>query len=186
MKRVFIIHGWEAAPDMHWYPWLEQELQDRGFETQTPAMPDTDNPSLVRWLERMRLVIGDVDAETYFVGHSLGCITIMKFLEQLPHGQRAGGAVFVAGFPQTLGYDELTDFFVTPLNFARVRKAARAFTAVHSDNDPDVPIENGYIIRNELAAKLMVVPEAGHFCEEDRVTELPLVLNELLAMAGKP
>ncbi len=46
MKRVIIVHGWEASPEGGWRPWLRKELEDRGFEVHVPAMPDTNNPKI--------------------------------------------------------------------------------------------------------------------------------------------
>ena len=29
--RVFIIHGVDASPEEHWFPWLEAQLRERGI-----------------------------------------------------------------------------------------------------------------------------------------------------------
>jgi uncharacterized protein len=63
-----------------------------------PAMPNTDNPIFSEWLESMQEIIKKPDENTYLVGHSLGAIAILKFLELLPPEQKIGGAMFVAGF----------------------------------------------------------------------------------------
>jgi predicted alpha/beta hydrolase family esterase len=31
MKRVIIIHGWEASPESNWFPWLKNELEKKGI-----------------------------------------------------------------------------------------------------------------------------------------------------------
>ncbi|MBU4141279.1 hypothetical protein KKE99_00155, partial [Patescibacteria group bacterium] len=29
-KRIFIIHGWEGAPESNWFPWLKKQLEKQG------------------------------------------------------------------------------------------------------------------------------------------------------------
>lgn len=33
MKRVFIVHGWGGRPDESWFPWIQRELESKGFKT---------------------------------------------------------------------------------------------------------------------------------------------------------
>ncbi len=44
-----------------------------------PTMPNSAHPELKDWLSHLRKEIGKVDENTYFVGHSLGPIAILKF-----------------------------------------------------------------------------------------------------------
>jgi len=38
MKRAFIIHGYGATPEDHWFSWLAQQLQAAGVATvRSPA-----------------------------------------------------------------------------------------------------------------------------------------------------
>jgi len=53
-----------------------------------------------------------------------------------------------------------------------------------SEDDPDVPFaDNKPIFEKELGAKIIVEEGKGHFTAEKGVTELPVVLEELLKMA---
>jgi len=97
-KRVFIIHGWDGYPEENWFPWLRAELEKRGFEVHVPQLPDAGNPRIQNWVPAVAKVVGKPDRDTYFVGHSMGCQTIARYLESLPDKTKVGGAVFVAGF----------------------------------------------------------------------------------------
>jgi uncharacterized protein len=97
-KRVFIVHGWDGYPEEGWFPWLKGELEAREFEVFVPQLPDPGNPRIYKWVPKLKEVVGDADEETYFVGHSMGCQTIARFLENLPQDLKVGGAVFIAGF----------------------------------------------------------------------------------------
>lgn len=72
MKRVFLIHGWEGYPEEGWRPWLRNELEKRRFKVFVPAMPDTENPKMDKWVPYLTNIVGVPDESCYFVGHSLG------------------------------------------------------------------------------------------------------------------
>src|SRR3989338_4451975 len=112
MKRAIIIHCWEGVPEYCWYPQTKKDLEGLGFQVEVPAMPDTDMPKFGPWMEKLRKAVGTPDEELYLIGHSLGCITIMKYLEGLPDGVRIGGAIFVGGYMRSLGYEETENFFI--------------------------------------------------------------------------
>ena len=98
MKRAFLIHGWGGTSEEGWLLWLKNELEKRDFEVYAPAMPDTKHPKMDVWLDTLKKHVGTPDESCYFIGHSLGCITILRFLEGLSQGQQIGGVVLVAGF----------------------------------------------------------------------------------------
>ena len=101
-KRVFIIHGWEGNPDIHWFPWLRKELKHRGYEVIVPRMPNVMNPEFKSWISYLKEIVTSPDGNTFFVGHSLGCIAVLRFIETLK--EEVGGAVLVAGFGKDLEY----------------------------------------------------------------------------------
>lgn len=183
-KRVIIIHGYHGNPNKNWFPWLKAELERRDFEVLVPAMPIADVPQLKVWLPTLQELAGVPDQNTYLVGHSLGCITILRYLESLAEGQQVGGAVLVAGFSQPIHLTELNNYFETPLDYQKCRQAALAITCINSDNDHHVPLEQAKIMRDQLGAKLVVVENGGHLNEKAGFTELPIVLQELLDIAN--
>ncbi len=185
VKKVFVIHGWEATPKSNWFPWLKKELKNQGFEVYMPPMPDTLNPDLSKWLYYLQKLAKNPNKNTYFVGHSLGVITILRYLENLPADIQIGGAILVAGFPKPIGYEELNSFFTTPLDYEKVKNSANKFVAIHSDNDPYVPIENGYLLRDKLGAELVILPNSGHLNAGDGYFRLPIVLEKIIEIANK-
>src|SRR5947207_892958 len=98
MKRAVIIHGWEGTPSEGWLPWLAEELRHHGYEVTAPQMPHAEHPILPEWLATLTNTVGAVDGGTHFIGHSLGCYAIAKYLEKRPAEEQAGKVVFVAGF----------------------------------------------------------------------------------------
>ncbi len=106
-KRVFIIHCWDGRPNYCWYPWVKKELEKNGFQVNVPAMPETEMPRMEKWVPELRKLVGSPDKDVYLVGHSVGCITILRYLESLKENEKIGGAVLVAGFTDDLDFKEI-------------------------------------------------------------------------------
>jgi predicted alpha/beta hydrolase family esterase len=187
MKRVFIIHGWEGYPEGSWRSWLRNELRKRGFKVSVPAMPDTANPTMEKWVPYLSKIVEKPDGNCYFVGHSLGCITILRYLETLGEGQEVGGVVLVAGFGHNLEFEgykgELSSFFQTSINWRKIKKHCNKFVAIHSDDDPYVPIKHNTLFKEKLGAKSIIMHNMKHFSESNGIMELPIALESLLKIA---
>lgn len=192
MKRVVIVHGWEGHPKENWFPWLKKELESRGFEVMVPQLPDPDNPRIYNWVPALSKVAGKVDKDTYFVGHSMGCQTIARFLEGLPDGIKVGGAVFVGGFFKRLtGLEEdpevqETDrhWLTAPIDFAKVKSHLPKSIAIFSDDDPYVPLDNQDDFKEKLDSEIIVEHNMGHFSTSAGVTQLSVALNSILKLSS--
>ncbi|HSW48447.1 MAG TPA: alpha/beta hydrolase [Candidatus Saccharimonadales bacterium] len=187
MRRVIIIHGWEGFPEKCWYPKVKKDLHDLGLEVTVPQMPDTDHPKLSHWLTKLQEVAANLNEELFLIGHSAGCITILRFLEQLKENEKVGGVILVAGFSENLGkdYEELNSFFENPLDFEKIKTKSKNFVAIHSDNDMRVPAKFGDIFKEKLGAKLIVLHNMDHFSSNPRnISSLPEVTQEILRMSA--
>lgn len=184
MKRAIIIHCWEGYPDYCWYPWVKKELEAKGFLVDVPAFPNTEKPKLNEWLPMLKEIAEKPDEELYLVGHSLGCITSMRYLESLARGQLIGGVVFVAGFTDNVGYEEIKTFFEAPVDLGSVKsKVKNGFVAIHSDDDPYVDLKYADIFKEKLGAEIIIKYNAKHFSGaiegEDSCLELPEVVQSI-------
>ncbi len=191
MKRVFIIHGWGGFPGEAWYQWLKKELETRGFLAQVPAMPDTETPKIDAWVSHLSEVVGEPDEDTFLVGHSIGCQTIARYLETFDEGKIIGGVVFVCGWAVSstgLAEEEkpvAKPWIETPINWEKVRQHSKNFIAIHSDNDPFVPLDNADFFKEKLGAEIIIEHGKGHMGDSEGFTELPSVLNAVLKIASQ-
>ncbi len=183
-KKVFLIHGWEGYPEEGWRPFLKKDLEKKGFEVFVPAMPDTENPKMDVWLEHLEKTVDVPTKECYFVGHSLGCITILRYLEGLEKQEKVGGVVLVAGFTSNLGFEELSSFFKNSVDWDKIKSHCSKFIAIHSDNDPYVSLHYGLeIFKKKLGAEVIIEHNKKHFSGDDGITELPCVFNAVLKLS---
>lgn len=178
-RRVIIVHGWDAAPTSNWFPWLKTELENLGHLVSVPAMPEPALPEVDAWVRCLEQAAGKVDDSVYFVGHSLGCITIAHFLQQLPEGIEAGGCVFVAGFSGNIQNPATRNFYEKPLAAERVRRHSGPVTAIFSEDDPRVPLARASEFARQLEAKEVLLNGFGHFVGSRGVTRLPVALEAL-------
>ncbi len=185
-KRVFIVHGWGGYPEEGWFPWLKAELESRGFEVYVPQLPETDTPKINNWVPALAAVIGIPDENIYFVGHSMGCQTIARYLETVPESVKVGGAIFVAGFFKSLTLEkdsekEIADAWLkTPIDLIKIKSRLPKSVAIFSDNDPWVPLDNENDFRDKLDSKIITEHNKGHFSGSDGTKELPIILEKLL------
>lgn len=186
MKRVFIIHRWSGGPEDDWRPWLSYQLQAKGYDVFVPEMPDTHIPTIEKWVAKIAEIVGTPDIETHFIGHSIGCQAIMRYLQTLPVGTHVGRAVFVAGWFNLAGLDseggDVADiarpWIETPINFEAIKNVCQNIDVFLSSNEPYGYTEyNKEVFENKLNANVTILPDRGHFTEDDGVIELPEVLE---------
>lgn len=188
-KRVFIVHGWGGSPNEGWFPWLSKKLKEKGFIVEMPEMPDTDNPKIETWTGHLQKIVGNCDENTFFVGHSIGCQAIMRYLEKLPENEKAGGAVFAAGWLTLSNIDSEEERMIsspwlnTPIDFEKVKKHAGKFICIFSDDDLYVPMENMDLFSKKLGADVIVEKNKGHFSGDDGIMELSIALKMVLKLA---
>src|SRR3989338_5795089 len=83
MATIFIFHGIYGNPDENWFPWLKRELEQAGHEVIVPAFPNADKPQLEEWLKFFDQYNKKLDANTIFIGHSLGGAFALRLLERM-------------------------------------------------------------------------------------------------------
>lgn len=190
MKKVIIVHGWGGTSEEGWFPWLKRKLESKGFTVVIPQLPDAENPHIKTWVPVLATAVGKPDEDTYFVGHSMGCQTIIRYLETLGEGEKVGGAIFVAGFVRPLtGLESEEEEAISrewtqaPINFGLVRSRLGRSIALFSDNDPWVQVENAEDFKEKLGSEVIIRSGCGHFNEGAGFIELPIVLEKLLELA---
>jgi hypothetical protein len=154
-------------------------------------MTDAAEPKIDKWVPFLSKLIGEPDENSYLIGHSIGCQTVLRYLETL-EDKKIGGAVLVAGWLMRLTGDLSKEeiaiarpWIETPIDYQKVKRSCPSIVAIFSDNDPYVYIDNKKLFEERLGATTVVEHQKGHFSGSDGVTELPSALNSVLEMAKK-
>jgi predicted alpha/beta hydrolase family esterase len=180
VRRVLVVHGYAAAPDAHWFPWLRDSLKTAGVDATVVSLPTPDAPKAGAWTEAVAEAIGVPDAATWIVAHSLGGITALRALASLEKPWQLGGLILVSGFTGALkSLPMLDEYLSTDIDVESITKNIGVRAMVRSDVDAFVPAEASDELAQRIDADLHVQPGAGHFLGQNGVYELPLVLDLL-------
>ncbi len=189
MNKVYIVHCWDGTKDDGWYPWLDQELTNDNTTVYRFNMPNTDKPVIEEWVSFLDKQVSELDENTYFVGHSIGCQTILRYLQSRDI-TNIGGIVLVAPWLNLLDYaiEEEESYIVakpwltTPIDFEKVKKFTSNITCIFSDDDYFVSLSQKEEFEKLLNAKTIVVNNKGHISEEDNVFELKEIFDACNSM----
>jgi predicted alpha/beta hydrolase family esterase len=179
--RYIIIHGTKGSPSGNWFPWLAAELGAKNAEVVIPEMPTPQGQSLESWFAAFYRQAGTIDSETCIIGHSLGAVFLLRYLERCLNP--IGCAVFVAGFIGLLGkyeYDRLNASFIAcPFDWGTIRINSGRILCIAGDNDPYVPLAQPTELADKLGANLQVVRGGGHLNSESGYESFPSLLEQL-------
>ena len=184
MNKVYIVHCWDGTKDDSWYPWLDKELTNENTTVYRFDMPNTENPKIEEWVPFLDSMVKDLDSNTYFVGHSIGCQTILRFLQSRDI-TNIGGILLVAPWldllPEAINepesYETAKPWLTTPIDFEKVKKFTSNINCIFSDNDYFVSLSQKEEFEKLLNAKTIVVSNKGHISQEDDVYELKEILD---------
>jgi predicted alpha/beta hydrolase family esterase len=178
--RAIIIHGYAATPSDHWFGWLAEHLESAGIPTLVPALPVPEAPDPGSWLNATQQ-IGVPDEDTILIAHSLGCLTVLRYLAAQQEPWRLGKLILVSGFLDPLpALPNLDGYIGEGCDVSSIPGRIGRLTVIRSDDDPYVPTGHTDRLAHQLMATPQVVTGAGHFLATDGVTALPEVLNEAL------
>ena len=170
-KKIYIVHGWDGSSAKAWTPWAKGELQNLGHEVIFLDMPDPEVPKIGLWVEHLREVVTNPNENTYFIGHSIGCQTILRYLETVD--AKVGGAIFVAGWfaLENLEDGEVEDiarpWLSIPIDTNKIKNVLTKSVLLISDNDPYGGFDENVEKFSDLGSEIIVIPDAGHFTADD-------------------
>jgi len=186
MKKMYLVHCWDGTSNDGWYPWIEQELKKYNVEVIRFDMPNTANPTIEEWVNTLNEKVDKLDEKTYFMGHSIGCQTILRYLET-KEPTKIGGILFVAPWLDLLpeavededSYNTAYPWIHTPINFEKVKEFSNNINCIFSDNDYFVDLAQEQEFKQKLNAKTIIVNEKGHISQDDDIFES----NEILELS---
>jgi len=114
--RFVLLHGYKSSPNKHFFPWLQKELEGRGYSVEVPELPHPDSPTIE---EQVQYVLDTchIDEHTVLVGHSLGGVVALRVIERLQHSIKKLVTIatpieptkkdrpYVASFPERFDFD---------------------------------------------------------------------------------
>ncbi|KKW32214.1 MAG: hypothetical protein UY78_C0047G0010 [Parcubacteria group bacterium GW2011_GWA1_53_13] len=172
MKTVIIVHGWDGSSKKDWMPWAKEALEKTGVKVVMPDMPHSEKPEIGECVQYLSSVVGAPDKDTYFIGHSIGCQTILRYLETI--NTPVGGAMFVAGWFNLVNLDGpeaeaiAKPWIETPMDFNKIKANLPRSIVMLGDNDPWVPYKEAKKqFEERFGSEVVVIKNGGHMTSDD-------------------
>lgn len=177
-NSIYLIHGYLADAESHWFPWLKAELQNKNKNLIVKPLTDSDNPEYQVWKQDIAHVLKNLKMGDSVICHSLGCISTLDVLKDY-EGPKLDMLVLVAGFIEQLKAFPGLDNFINQcvIDLEKIRDQFEKIVVFVSSNDVIVePIltEN---LAQQLGAELITEQNAGHFLGSDGYTEFNSLLK---------
>ncbi|MBU2592141.1 MAG: alpha/beta fold hydrolase [Patescibacteria group bacterium] len=182
MKNALILHGTGNNSKGNWFPWLKQELKGCGWKVWVPDLPQSDKPNTKRYNQHILANREwEFNKDSVLIGHSSGAVAILGLLSHLPANVVVDTCILVGSFKDNLGCKDFSGLFQEPFDFKKIKKHAKRFVFIHSDNDPHCPLEHAKYLREQLDGELIIKKGQGHFNLEKgkEYRQFPFLLNVL-------
>ena len=165
-----------GSPNGNWFPWLKNELAEKGWNIDVPAFPTPEKQSLNNWLETIKGKKADV-----LIGHSLGATLALRIVEKKLIDVRK--IILVSCVIDEINieeYDKLNSSFIDGgFDWNAVQSQGCDIDIIHGDNDPYVPVSHAKILSDKLNVPLNIIKNGGHLNSETGYTNFPEILEFL-------
>lgn len=186
MKRAVFLHGTDGKPTDHWFPWLRDELDRRGYAIYAPVLPNSHTPNHKVYEDFLKKSGWNFD-NNLIVGHSSGATTALNLLsaDWFP---RVRTVVLVGAFlnekltKRADWYEEgqFNDLFLDAYDPEVIKRKADNFVFVHGSDDPYCDIDDARALCNELSGEFLAIEGGKHLSSgSGGFTELPGLLEKL-------
>lgn len=163
MKRIIILHGWNATPQEAWFAQAKECFERKGCRVEAPELPGNYFPDYEGWMK----IINELhpDENTILIGHSLGAVTIMRYLERAT--SPVAQAILTAMPIEPMKFTPIAPFFKQGFDWEKIKSNAKKINLVYEEGDQVVPLEHGKIAAEKLQAELTIVPGTNHLLVMD-------------------
>jgi uncharacterized protein len=186
-KNVILSQGYPVKPMTPWFPQLKSELAKLGINAVAPQMSEI--PSLESWQNTLKPLADVSPKNTILVGHSIGSVNILRYLETSTATEKFPLLVLVAPPAFSLGYEALSSFFATPFNFEKIKSRVKKVVVIITLQDSVLgdPMKHADVYLKNLDAKVIILHKGGHFApfEANGGVSLIEAVEEIKLVWGK-
>jgi hypothetical protein len=183
VKTALIVHGWGGSPDEKQLVYLKRELEESKIDVVSPNMPNPEVPTIKEWIGTLQKIAIEPE-KAILIGHSVGCQTILRYLDSVKGKKKFAGIFLIAPWskikPGILSQEEkeiALPWETTKLELKNAKNKSKFFGIFYSVNDPFVSVDDALMLTRELNAVAYNLGEKGHLDESSSVNELPEVLD---------
>lgn len=184
--KIYLVPRWAGNIHSDWYDSVFELIKNKyNITIERLEMPNWNEPNKEKSFEYLSNQVKELNNQCYFIGHSVGCQAIIRFLTKKFEENcdlKIGGCLFVAGwFEVDNPWKTLKpwlDFNDIDLNL--ISKRLNFNKLVLSDNDPFTTnyLKNKRLWEEKINSEVVIYPDRKHFNE----TEELYVFNEIERM----
>lgn len=186
---ILLIHGLEGTSEENWFPWFKKEMEASGYKVLIPDLPNSAMPVLEEWLSALNDKKEQFEGPLTIIGHSLGCPTACKFIDQekldvenlilvAPASERSRDRETLL----TLGIsaeqlDSMEEFKRAKLSYKNINDHVNNIVQVYSKDDPLISLD-AQKDHEELESEIIIFEDKGHFSKvTGGIVEFPEIKN---------
>jgi leucyl-tRNA synthetase/phosphoserine phosphatase len=165
INRFVILHGRKSIPADNFYPWLKEQLEQKGYAVEMPTMPGTETATDAELTDYVQAHCS-FDEQTAIVAHSFGGVVALRLLER---GVRVGRVILVATPFSGIMLDgkkrpNVTAAVGKGFDFDTIKQNARGFVVLSDAKDFIVPITDAESFADKLdCVHVRGTAVIGHF-----------------------
>lgn len=173
--RIVLIHGYNSGPDQNYNPWLAEQLRAKGFEVIAPKLPLEGEPDAMLCIDALVQAVGRLDDKTIIVGHSLGAVLALRYIEAA-EAASIPRAVVLVGAPWQTKSEKIKNLFLSEFDYDVVAWKAKEFVIVHDKEDKLVPFDHALKYQKMLNGELVETTSNDHFMD----AQYPILLETIV------
>ena len=185
MKNIILIHSLNGNTIDSFAGSVEKFCKENNINYYYPIFPIRAEASPESWgkiLDEYKEK-GILNSESMVITHSIGTKFIPKYI--VKNNISIDTFVSVAGFVDYEGtrtdyiVDVMKVFKISDEEFDKCKTLIKNRFSIYSDNDHNSPVEKCIKYAEKIGAKKVLIKGAGHFTQNDNVTEIK-ELNEIM------
>jgi predicted alpha/beta hydrolase family esterase len=164
MKQAVLLHGTGGSDkDYFWFADTKKYLEDHGYVVWWPLLPHTEKPNLEETRNFIEDRMPQMDEDTIIIAHSSACPLILHMLQYFKIQLKQ--VILAAGFYQPIDDEGFSELMLQegPYEWSAIKKAAKEFILINSDNDPwGCDDKQARPVAEKLDAKFILAKGQGH------------------------
>ncbi|MBF7024235.1 RBBP9/YdeN family alpha/beta hydrolase [Staphylococcus kloosii] len=186
MKNLFIIHGYKANTESHWFQWLKSSMMPYGYTTEIIPLPNSEQPEYEAWSQTLDDYLGNkLTNETIIVAHSLGVITTLDYLSHHATETTIKGLFLISGFNEQLPNLPELNHFIAQTDISLDNINAYTIKVIGATADPIVNIDATRRLSASLNIDTIEIPHEGHFLANEGYTTFEFLLEQITHLLNK-
>jgi uncharacterized protein len=181
IKKIVLSHALEQTPQGLWYSFISKLAKEKNLVSEIPQLPTPNQPTLKSWQETITPIANRSPQSTVLIGHSLGCVNLLHYLDSYHGKEKFPLLILVAPTVFEVGYDALKEFFDTPFELNSLKDKVENIVVIISPTDPVLkpdPLQHGMLLVKEADAKLIVIKRGNHFWSGDDYSQLEKAITQ--------